>query len=289
MKFTQVAADAFEKLQLNAGVLVTSFDPEDGVLDREKIFGATTGGVNFTASAEYTDFGEDVDNVPNNTKEMKILSSVTATMSGTFLTVDTITAKRLIGAADVLPNGKVVPRADLLQKDFFDVWWVGDYSNANTGDNAGHIAIRLINALSTGGFQIQSGKDAKGTMSFEFTGHYSLSNIAIVPYEIYIKKGAAAEEKEVDTSLSSLAVGVATMVPAFDPATLEYAVTTTNDSDAVTATASDSDADVTVRLDGITVSGRSVAWGTNGKHVLKVVVTIGEHSTTYVVNVTKGE
>ena len=62
MKFTQVAADAFEKLQLNAGVLLTEFDPSTGEIDRSKIFGATTGGVSFTAQAEYLDFGEDIDN-----------------------------------------------------------------------------------------------------------------------------------------------------------------------------------------------------------------------------------
>lgn len=190
MKFTQVAADAFEKLQLNAGVLLTQFNPATGAMTRDDIFGATSGGVSFTASFEYTDFGEDIDNVPNNTKELKKQSSVTATMSGTFLTLDTEVAKRLIGAADVdASTGKVTPRADLLQTDFFDIWWVGDYSDVNTGDNAGFIAIHLINALSTGGFQIQSGKDAKGTMSFEFTGHYSLNDTTIVPFEIYVQDG----------------------------------------------------------------------------------------------------
>jgi len=195
MKFTQVAPDAFEKLQLNAGVLLTDFDPTTGALDREDIFGATTGGVSFTATPEYTDFGEDVDNVPNNTKELKVQSSVTATMSGTFLTVDTATAKVLIGPAEVSGN-KITPRADLLSTDFSDIWWVGDYSDVNvdagTTGKAGFIAIKLINALSTGGFQIQSGKDAKGQMSFEFTGHYSLADTSVVPYELYIAEGVAA-------------------------------------------------------------------------------------------------
>ena len=195
MKFTQIAADAFEKIQLNAGVLLTDFDPTTGTLDRTKIFGATTGGVNFNAAPEFTDFGEDVDNVPNNMKEFKVLRSVTVTMSGTFLTVDTDTAKKLIGAADVASN-KVTPRADLKSTDFFDIWWVGDYSDVNVdggqGASAGFMAIKLINALSTGGFQVQSSKDSKGTMSFEFTGHYSIDDTSVVPYEIYIHKGTAA-------------------------------------------------------------------------------------------------
>ena len=199
MKFTQVAADTFSKLQLNAGVLLTEFDPATAALDKSKIFGATGGGVNFTAAAEYVDFGEDIDNVPLNTKELKKLDNVTATMSGTFKAADTTLAKTLIGAADVdASSGKVTPRVDLRDDDFIDVWWVGDYSDVNTdgasgsAQAAGFLAIHLINALSTGGFQIQSNNKSKGDFAFEFTGHYSMADITVVPYELYIKAGTPA-------------------------------------------------------------------------------------------------
>jgi hypothetical protein len=199
MKFTQVAADTFSKLQLNAGVLLTEFDPATATLDKSKIFGATGGGVNFTAAAEYVDFGEDIDNVPLNTKELKKLDNVTATMSGTFKAADTTLAKTLIGAADIdASTGKVTPRVDLLDDDFIDVWWVGDYSDVNTDGGsgsaqaAGFLAIHLINALSTGGFQIQSNNKSKGDFAFEFTGHYSMADITVVPYELYIKAGTPA-------------------------------------------------------------------------------------------------
>ena len=199
MKFTQVAADTFSKLQLNAGVLLSEFDPSTAELDRTKIIGATGGGVSFAASTEYMDYGEDIDNVPANTKELKKVDSVKATMSGTFKQADTTLAKKLIGAADIdATTGKVTPRVDLLDDDFSDIWWVGDYSDVNTdggtgsAQKAGFMAIRLINALSTGGFQIQSNDKSKGDFAFEFTGHYSLSNIDIVPYELYIKTGTPA-------------------------------------------------------------------------------------------------
>ena len=58
-KYTRVPADAFEKLQLNAGILVDEFNPETGEFGN--ILGATTGGINFTTNPSYTDFGEDVD------------------------------------------------------------------------------------------------------------------------------------------------------------------------------------------------------------------------------------
>jgi len=291
MKFTQVAANAFEKLQLNAGVLLTEFDPTTGELDRTKIFGATTGGVSFTASAEYTDFGEDIDNVPNNTKELKRLASVTATMSGTFLTVDTITAKRLIGSADIDANGKVTPRADLKNSDFFDVWWVGDYSDINTGESAGFLAIRLINALSTGGFQIQSSDQGKGNMSFEFTGHYSLADITIVPFVIYIQDGSE-EDSEGDTDrskLESLSIGTLTLTPEFDPDVTTYTATTTNATNTISTSTEYNTSTVVVTLDDSEVTGNTLTWGDAGDHIVTVTVTNGNDSTTYTITVTKSE
>ena len=86
---------------------------------------------------------------------------------------------------------KITPRDTLAAADFSDIWWVGDYSDKNGATNGGYIAIHLKNALSTGGFSIQSGDKAKGQFAFEYTAHYSISNTDAVPYEIYIKSGTA--------------------------------------------------------------------------------------------------
>lgn len=189
-KFTKVPEDTFEQLQLNAGILVDTFTPATGTIGN--ILGATSGGINFASNPTYTDFGEDIDNVPNNMMELKHLSAFDPQMSGTFLSVTAALTKKLIAAADIDSQDatKVIPRAELLSTDFADLWWIGDYSDKNTGNNAGFLAIHLINALNTAGFQIQSGKDAKGTMSFEFHGHYSLESQDVVPFEIYVKAGA---------------------------------------------------------------------------------------------------
>lgn len=188
-KFTQVPEDTFEKLQLNAGILVDDFTPATGVIGN--ILGATTGGINFATNPEFVDFGEDIDNVPNNMMELKHLKSYDPTMSGTFLTCSPSLAKSLIGAADIDADDttKVVPRAELLASDFDDVWWIGDYSDVNTGEDAGFLAIHLMNALNTAGFQIQSTKDEKGQLAFEYHGHYSIEDQETVPFEIYVKAG----------------------------------------------------------------------------------------------------
>lgn len=196
-KFTQIPTDTFKKLQLNAGILVTEFDPATGELADADIVGATSGGVSFEATPSFSDFGEDIDNCPKNTKELKKLDSWEVKMSGTFVTMDTKAAVSVIGTAAVASDDptKVVPRNSVDAKDFKDIWWIGDYSDVNddgsSAGKAGFIAIKLINALSTGGFKTQSGDKAKGTFEFEYTGHYSIENIDVVPFELYIKAGSA--------------------------------------------------------------------------------------------------
>lgn len=193
MRFTQIPANTFKELQLNAGILLSDFTPADGSFEATDMLGATSGGVSFTAQAEFTDFAEDIDNAAKNMKEFKVLDSWTATMSGTFASLTTALAKMLVGAGviDGTNANKIVPRNDLDQADFSDVWWVGDYSDKTGATNGGFLAIHLMNALSTGGFQIQSGDKAKGQFAFEFTGHYSNAAQDTVPFEIYVKAGTA--------------------------------------------------------------------------------------------------
>lgn len=193
MKFTKIPSDAFQKLQINAGILATDFTPSTGEIGEAGQIGATTGGVTFAATPTFSDFGEDIDNCPKNMKELKKLDSWEAKMSGTFINADTAIAKRLCGAADIGSSDttKVTPRNDLDDSDFGDIWLVGDYSDKNGETNGGFIAIKLINALSTGGFQLKTSDKAKGQFAFEFTGHYSMSAQDTAPFEIYIKAGTA--------------------------------------------------------------------------------------------------
>ena len=282
MKYTQIAADAFQKLQLNAGVLLTDFDPTTGTLDKTKIFGATGGGVAFEAVPTYIDFGEDIDNVPNNTKELKQLDYFEAKLSGTAKTVDTDFAKMLVASADV-DGIKVTPRSTLGQEDFSDIWWVGDYSDVTTGSGAGFMAIKLIDALSTGGFKIQSNDKGKGDFAFEFTAHYSMEDIDIVPFEIYIKEGEVP-----DATLASLTLGSLTLTPTFDKTKTSYTTTTTDATNTITATATDSqNATVVIKNGSTTITSGNAATWSAGKNTVTVTVTNGTSEKVYTVEVTK--
>lgn len=193
MKFTQLPADTFQEMQLNAGLLLSTFDPSTGTLTKDAIIGATSGGITFKAKPSYMDFGEDIDNCPENMMELKRLKSVEATMSGTFITLTATSAASLIGAADVDSKDAthVVPRADLATTDFSDVWWVGDYSDKNGEKNGGFVAIHLMNALNTDGMEIKADDEKKGQFSFSYTAHYSMSAPTKVPFEIFVKAGTA--------------------------------------------------------------------------------------------------
>lgn len=192
-KFTQIPSDTFKKIQINAAMLLSDFTPATGTVAADAQIGATTGGIQFTATPEFSDYGEDIDNCPKNTKELKRLTSWEIKASGTFVMCDTDIARMLCGAADIDSSDatKIVPRNDLMADDFSDLWIVGDYSDLNGDKNGGFVAIHILNALSTGGFQLQTSDDAKGQFAFEFTGHYSIAEQGKVPFEVYIKAGTA--------------------------------------------------------------------------------------------------
>lgn len=189
MKYTKIPESTFSQIQINAGVLLKSFTPESASVTDTDIIAATSGGNTFEAVPSYSDYGEDIDNCPVNVKELKKLDSWEVKLSGSMVTVNADAVKMLIGAADV-SSTKITPRNDLdVDKDFMDLWWVGDYSDKNGETNGGYIAIHMMNALSTGGFKVAATSKAKGTFDYEFTAHYSMDAQDTVPFEVYVKAG----------------------------------------------------------------------------------------------------
>lgn len=178
--FTVIPQDTFDGLQLEAGVLLTAFDPANPAVVDSAIVTATTGGINVSATPEYTDLGEDVDNVPPNMKELKSDPKWTCVITTTGLGTTPEAIRMALGAADInATSGKISPRSSLNQEDFADLWWVGDKADG------GFVAVKLINSLSTGGFSLQSTKDGKGNVALEFTGHVSIDNQDVMPMEFY--------------------------------------------------------------------------------------------------------
>lgn len=206
-KYSKIPANTFQHLAVNAGILLADFDPTTGTVVEADMLGPTSGGVNFTTTPTFSDWGEDIDNCPKNTKELKRLENWDVKMTGSFVACSLDLARRLSALADVSGN-KVTPRDTVdVDTDFNDIWLVGDYSDVNTGTGAGFIAIHMMDALSTGGFQLQTTDKNKGQFAFEFTGHYSLDAQDTVPFEIYIKAGTAAPGITLDKSKATIKVG----------------------------------------------------------------------------------
>jgi hypothetical protein len=262
MRFYDLPVDFVEKLATNAGILLTDFTPATGAYSQADIFAATTGGISASIVPSYKDYGEDVDNCPKNTKEMKQLDSVECKFSGTALTVTNATVKSMIGAADIgtVDTTKTTPRATLELGDFADLWYVCPYSDKTGDTNGGFIAMKLVDALSVSGFSMQSTDKEKGQFAFEYMGHSSIYTPEVLPFEVYVKDGtseagdfllefaSAAGTNTGDTALSGMTettgesesyvyqTGYGLVLPAAGQILAGSAWTAWNGSDDITAT-----------------------------------------------------
>lgn len=268
MKFTKISAEAFQAMQFEAGLLLKSFNPADPQEpEDEDIICATSGGINPTLVASYSDLGEDVDNCPNNTKELKILESWEAKLACTALDITPEVIRRSLGAADIdeLNPNAVTARMDIKQSDFEDLWLVCDRLDG------GFVAIHLLNALSTGGFSLQTTKKGKGTVALEFTGHVSINAQNVVPMEFFSYEGELEPSVELNKNTLSLTVGgnetlTASVVPVASSVTWTSSATgvaSVNSSGKVTA----------VSAGSATITAKITVDGTNYTDTCAVTVT----------------
>ena len=185
-RYYEVKKDTFEGLVTESGLLLKNLDlvaveaGEAGFTD-EDIICATTGGISINDTTEWQDLGEDVDNCPVDMKEFKIMTSRSASISTSALSMTPESLRLALGAADISEDGKmVVPRTSLDQdKDFQTIYWVSDKANG------GAVVAVLTNALSTGGMTVQTGKATKATMALTLTGHISINAQDVAPLTFY--------------------------------------------------------------------------------------------------------
>lgn len=201
--FAKIPSNTFEHLGIDAAMLLTNFDPLTGEYAESDILGVTTGGSSINVTVDHIDFGEDIDNCPKNTKELMRVDNVTAVASGTLVTFSHLVAERLMAHADPVLHQRtghenvyqLTPRSTVnIARDFYDLWFVINYSNINTGTDAGFIAVHFKNVMSTGGFQMQTTEKAKTQWAFEFTAHFSIDAQDDVPYEVYMRQGASGTQ-----------------------------------------------------------------------------------------------
>lgn len=219
-KYNVISNDVFDAMQTDAGVLLTTFNPANPVRPaNDDIIATTSGGINIVCQPTMSDLLEDVDNAPNDTVEGQHIDSWTCSMGFTSIKFNESNTKWALGAADSTTGTgykKIVPRRNVKVSDFRDLWWVGDKANG------GAYAVRLMNAISSGGLNIQTSKNGKGTNQMTITGHATLANQDVVPMEFY--------EIDPDGNVGHYVKQVLTDV------TSSYTDTSIDDGDPLTAT-----------------------------------------------------
>lgn len=177
-----ISADAFKKLQFQAGALLKTFDPEGTTpIKAEDMVCLTSGGISTTCKPNTVDLGEDLDEVPENTYQLKHITSWDCGLSTTCMTVSADTIKLSLGAADVETN-KITVREDYTEEDFQDIWWHGNLIGG------GYAAVKLMKAASDGGLELKTAKDGKGNLNLSLKGHYDMKDTGKVPMEFYVKE-----------------------------------------------------------------------------------------------------
>lgn len=172
-----IRTEAFQNLQLNAGVFLVGFDYSN-IADADalktaiqtalatpaNILGVTRGGGSFTVTKEIRT--PEVDGMRYPFKGADFVDAVDAYMSGTLLEVVPNNFKLLLGTGDVATSGKkttVTMHTAIKDTDYIDhLCWAGDLADGRV------VVIELDNAFNTADFNLTFTDKGEGTMTFEF-------------------------------------------------------------------------------------------------------------------------
>ena len=179
---TRITADAASKMQMNAGLLLNSFnvatptEPADSAIICD-----TTGDITITCKPDTQDFFEDVNNAPSNTKEGKRITGWTCTLAFNCLSFTADALALALGAASTGSDGGISPRTQYESADFDTIYWVGDMF-----DEDKLLVVKIENAVSTEGITLTTTKNGKGGLAVTLTGHTSTSDLTKIPMTFYI-------------------------------------------------------------------------------------------------------
>lgn len=173
-----IRTEAFQNLQLNAGVFLVGYDYSSitdstalktaiatAIATPANILGVTRGGGSFTVTRELRT--PEVDGMRYPFKGSDFVDSIDAYLSGTLIEVVPANFKRLLGSGDSTTSGKkttvtmhtaIDPDTDYISK----LAWVGDIADGRC------VLIELDNAINTADFNLTFTDKGEGTLTFEF-------------------------------------------------------------------------------------------------------------------------
>lgn len=189
---TKITADAAEKMQVNAGLLLNKFDVTNPVEPTDAdIVCETTGDFSITCTPETQDFFEDVNNAPTNTLEGKRITGWTCGLGVTALSITDETLALSLGAYEETENGGIRPRKTYNVEDFKGLYWIGDMIDENK-----LFVVVMDNTVSTGGLSFTSTNNGKGGLALTLTPHVSAKELDKVPMAFYILEKVDSEATE---------------------------------------------------------------------------------------------
>lgn len=184
-----LTAEAFKSIPKGSGNILSDFSLETPKIDKTNVVHATQGGVQITYQNTIEDTLADIDNAPTNTKQGAEVSGTTATISYTTPNADPKTIQMAVGTADIDQDDPthVVARLKTVLTDFKPLWWVGPMTGG------GFLVVKILNALSTGGLNLQTAHRGGGSMQITLTAFSDLENPDQAPMEFYSITKAAEE------------------------------------------------------------------------------------------------
>lgn len=179
---TKLSEDAASKMQVNAGLLLNTFDIKNPVepLD-EHIICETTGDYSISCVPATADFFEDVNNAPNNTKEGKRITGWDCSLGVTALSVTEEMIKLSLGASEVNEDGGITPGEQYTAEDFKSVYWIGDMI-----DEDKLFVVVMDDTVSTGGLSFSATDNGKGKLALTLVPHTSIATPRKVPMAFYL-------------------------------------------------------------------------------------------------------
>lgn len=198
-----IRKEAFDNLQLNAGIFLANFDHsaitdatalktalKTAITDGEKLLGVTRGGGSFTVTKEVRT--PEVDGVRYAFKGQDFIDSADAYLAGTLLEVNPVNFKRLLSTGEVKTEGKktivtmhtaVNPETDYIES----LIWIGDIADGRL------VMIELDNAFNTQDFSLTFTDKGEGTMTFEFHARQDdVLDYDYAPFRVIFFEPAAA-------------------------------------------------------------------------------------------------
>ena len=179
---TKISAEAAKKMQVNAGLLLNTFDITNPVEPQdEDIVCETTGDYSITCVPETQDFYEGVNNAPNNTKEGKRITGWNCGLSITAISISEDMIKLALGASVVEDDGAIRASTQYKSEDFKSLYWIGDMVDENK-----LFVVAMDDTVSTGGLSFTATNNGKGNLSLELTPHSTIEDTEKVPMAFYI-------------------------------------------------------------------------------------------------------